>query len=108
MSGTAINCVGQISVFDLRDTRSPCYACFVPENSSGGVDRCSTSGVLAPLTGTIGSMQATEVINLLVSGSSSLTGRALLYDARDSEWGQLPIVKNRECPACAGISADHS
>jgi molybdopterin/thiamine biosynthesis adenylyltransferase len=108
VSGTAINYVGQITVFDLRDTRSPCYACFVPENSSGGVDRCSTSGVLASLTGTIGSMQATEVIHLLVSGSSALTGRALLYDALDSDWSQLPIVKNRHCPACAGISVDNS
>lgn len=108
VSGTAINYVGQIAVFDLRDASSPCYACFVPQNSFGGVDRCSTSGVLAPLTGTIGSLQATEVIQLLVSGNSSLTGRALLYDARDSEWSQLPIVKNRECSACAGMSADHS
>ena len=108
VSGTAINYVGQITVFDLRDTRSPCYACFVPENSSGGVDRCSTSGVLASLTGTIGSMQATEVIHLLVSGSSALTGRALLYDALDSDWSHLPIVKNRHCPACAGISVDNS
>ncbi|MEK9555838.1 MAG: molybdopterin-synthase adenylyltransferase MoeB [Gammaproteobacteria bacterium] len=102
VSGTAINYVGQIAVFDLRDASSPCYACFVPEDSFGGVDRCSTSGVLAPLTGTIGSMQATEVINLLVAGRSGLSGRALLYDARDSEWSQLPVVKNPNCTICVG------
>ena len=86
VSGTAINYVGQIAVFDLRDQGAPCYACFVPEDTPKTADHCSGSGVLASLTGTIGSMQATEVINLIVSGSSRLSGRALLYDARESEW----------------------
>ena len=100
VSGTAINYVGQIAVFDLRDQAAPCYACFVPEDTPKTVDHCSDSGVLASLTGTIGSMQATEVINLIVSRSSRLSGRALLYDARESEWSTIPIGKRESCSAC--------
>ena len=100
VSGTAINYVGQIAVFDLRDQGAPCYACFVPEDIPKTVDHCSGSGVLASLTGTIGSMQATEVINLIVSGSSRLSGRALLYDARESEWSTVSIGKRESCSAC--------
>ena len=101
VSGTAINYVGQIAVFDLRDENAPCYACFVPENTASGVDQCSTSGILASLTGTIGTMQATEVINLLVAGSSRLNGRAVLYDARESELSAMPIKKRSECAICS-------
>jgi molybdopterin/thiamine biosynthesis adenylyltransferase len=101
VSGTAINYVGQIAVFDLRDEHAPCYACFVPENTLSGVDQCSTSGVLASLTGTIGTMQATEVINLLVAGSSRMNGRAVLYDARESELSSMPIKKRSECAICS-------
>ena len=101
VSGTAINYVGQIAVFDLRDENAPCYACFVPENTASGVDQCSTSGILASLTGTIGTMQATEVINLLVTGSSRLNGRAVLYDARESELSAMPIKKRSECAICS-------
>jgi molybdopterin/thiamine biosynthesis adenylyltransferase len=101
VSGTAINYVGQLAVFDLRNENTPCYACFVPENTPGGVDQCSTSGVLASLTGTIGTMQATEVINLLVAGSSRLNGRAVLYDARESELSSMPIKKRSDCATCS-------
>ena len=101
VSGTAINYVGQIAVFDMRDSKSACYACFVPEDTPVMQDQCSTSGVLAPLTGTIGSMQATEVLHLLVSGRSHLKSRVLLYDARGAEWSSLPISKSPQCQACA-------
>ena len=101
VSGTTINYVGQLAVFDLRNENTPCYACFVPENAPSGVDQCSTSGVLASLTGTIGTMQATEVINLLVAGSSRLNGRAVLYDARESELSSMRIKKRSDCATCS-------
>jgi molybdopterin/thiamine biosynthesis adenylyltransferase len=101
VSGTAINYVGQLAVFDLRNENTPCYACFVPDNTPDGVDQCSTSGVLASLTGTIGTMQATEVINLLVAGSSRLNGRVVLYDARESDLSSMPIKKRGECAICS-------
>ena len=100
ISGAAINYAGQVAVFDLRDDQTACYACFVPEGTPTMVDQCSTSGVLASLTGTIGSIQATEVINLLVSGRSHLNGRVMLYDAREGEFSTLPVVKNSRCKVC--------
>ena len=103
VSGTAINYIGQLAVFDLRDQAAPCYACLVPEDTPSTVDQCSTSGVLASLTGTIGSMQATEIINLLVFGESRLTGRMLLYDARESQWNAVPVRKQESCSVCGSI-----
>ena len=103
VSGTAINYIGQLSVFDLRDEAAPCYACVVPEDTPSTVDQCSTSGVLAPLTGTIGTMQATEIINFLVFGESRLSGRMLLYDARESQWNAVPVRKRGACSVCGSI-----
>ena len=76
----------------------------VPEDTPSTVDQCSTSGVLAPLTGTIGSMQATEIINFLVFGESRLSGRLLLYDARESQWNAVPVRKREACSVCGSIS----
>ena len=102
VSGSAIRVVGQISVFDLRDAASPCYACFLPESASVAEERCVSMGVLAPLTGTIGSMQATEVLTLLATGKSALTGRVLLYDAMSADWQSIEIPRNPACPVCSG------
>jgi molybdopterin/thiamine biosynthesis adenylyltransferase len=100
VSGTAINYVGQIAVFDLRDSESPCYACFVAENTASSDDHCSTSGVLAPLTGTVGSIQASEVIKLIALERKQTGCRALIYDAWDAEWCSIPILKKPTCGVC--------
>ena len=102
VSGMAIRFVGQLSVFDTRLTHSPCYACFLPEDTTTEEERCVTLGVLAPLTGTIGSMQATEALHLLVAGESELVGRVLLYDGLSSEWQSVPLPRNPYCAVCAG------
>ena len=102
VSGAAIRFAGQISVFDPRDAASPCYACLFPEASAIPEERCVTMGVLAPLTGTIGSMQATEVMNLVVRGKSGLTGRLMLYDALAAEWQEVRIPRNPACLVCGG------
>ena len=100
VSGAAIRFAGQIAVFDKRREDSPCYACLFPEDAAIPEDRCATMGVLAPLTGTIGSMQATEVLHLLVAGESALTGRLLLYDALSAEWQSVQISRNPACKVC--------
>jgi molybdopterin/thiamine biosynthesis adenylyltransferase len=100
VSGAAIRFAGQIAVFDPRDEASPCYACLFPETTEVPEERCATMGVLAPLTGTIGTMQATEVILLLVRGHSALTGRLMLYDALNSEWQDMRIPRNPTCAVC--------
>ena len=100
VSGMAIRFVGQISVFDVRQAASPCYACFLPEDAPKEEERCATMGVLAPLTGTIGSMQATEALHLLVFGDSELAGRIMLYDSLSSDWQSAPVPRNPTCPVC--------
>lgn len=102
VSGAAIQWVGQLSVFDVRQPDSPCYACFVPEQTSLPTQTCSDTGVLGSLTGTIGSLQATEVIRLLCHDRSPLVGRVLLYDALQVNWQDLAIQKNPRCSVCQG------
>lgn len=84
VSGTAINYIGQLVVFELRDQAALHYACSVSEDTPSATDQCGTNGVLGSLTGTIGSIQATEISNLLVFGESRLTGRMLAHNARES------------------------
>ena len=96
--GAAIRMEGQLSVFDPRDDESPCYECVfsgVELNES-----CSESGVLGSVVGTIGLMQATETIKLLVNTGKVPVGRLLLYDALDSDWQAIKITKHPQCPAC--------
>lgn len=79
---------------------SPCYQCLVPE-APNEPDRCSEVGVLGPLCGIIGSMQATEVIKQLTEIGESLTGKWLRYDARMHDMRISTINKNSECPICS-------
>lgn len=100
VSGAAIRFADQISVFDPRDATSPCCACLFPEDAAIPEERCATMGVPAPLTGTIGAMQATEVMQLLIRGTSALTGRLLLHDASAAEWQEVRFPRNPACPFC--------
>lgn len=99
VSGAAIRWEGQISVFDLRNSNAPCYQCLYPESADEDLS-CSQNGVLAPLVGVIGSLQAIEVIKLLVETGDSLAGRLLLFDAKTMEWRSLKLNKNILCPVC--------
>ncbi|MCG6932441.1 MAG: HesA/MoeB/ThiF family protein, partial [Gallionella sp.] len=65
VSGAAIQFDGQVSVFDFRDENAPCYNCLFPEDSAAAELRCATTGVFAPLTGIIGTIQAAEALKLL-------------------------------------------
>ncbi len=100
VSGAAIRMEGQVAVFDLRKTDSPCYACLYGEDNTEESLTCSQSGVLAPLVGVIGSMQAVEALKLLANCGESLNGRVLAFDARHAEWRTLRLKKDAGCPAC--------
>ena len=100
VSGAAIRLEGQISVFDLRNTESPCYACLYPQGSSSDLS-CSESGVLAPLVGVIGSLQAMEAIKLLTSLGRALVGRLLVLDGNYMMFNEFNLKKNPACPACS-------
>jgi molybdopterin-synthase adenylyltransferase len=100
VSGAAIQWVGQLAVFDARQPDSPCYACFVSEQTESPDLSCSETGIVASVTGTIGTMQATEVLRLLVHDRSALCGRMLLYDAINASWQDLMIPKKPTCSVC--------
>ena len=96
VSGAAIRMEGQVSVF-LNDGTGPCYRCLYRDE--GELDTaCSTNGVLAPVVGIIGSIQATEAIKVLTGIGETLHGRLLLLDALHMEWR---TVRLRPDPACA-------
>ncbi|WP_326538871.1 HesA/MoeB/ThiF family protein [Pseudorhodoferax sp.] len=100
VSGAAIRFDAQLAVFDPRDAQSPCYACLFPPDSAPEEVRCATMGVLAPLVGVIGSLQAVEALKLLSGAGPSLAGRLLMLDARQLEWTSLRVARQPHCPVC--------
>jgi adenylyltransferase/sulfurtransferase len=103
VSGAAIRFDAQITVFDLREKTSPCYACVFPEDGEVEEVQCSTMGVFAPLTGVVGALQAMEAVKLLCGAGETLNGRLLLLDAKQA--GGWRTVRVKKDPACAVCSA---
>lgn len=99
VSGAVIRMEGQVTVFDPNQPHSPCYRCLYPNSDEPGL-RCSESGVLAPLPGIIGSIQATEALKLLAGIGEPLVGRLLVLDAMTMEWRTLRLKKDPHCPVC--------
>jgi molybdopterin/thiamine biosynthesis adenylyltransferase/rhodanese-related sulfurtransferase len=90
---------GQVSVFDAR--HGPCYRCLFPEPPPPGlVPSCAESGVLGILPGTIGTLQATEAIKLILGTGKPLIGSLLLYNALDMSFEYVRLRKNPACKVC--------
>ena len=90
---------GQVSVFDAR--RGPCYRCLLPEPPPPHlVPSCAEAGVLGVLPGTIGTLQATEALKLILGIGEPLIGRLLLYDALDMSFDLITLPKRPACPMC--------
>ncbi|HEU4458191.1 MAG TPA: molybdopterin-synthase adenylyltransferase MoeB [Methylibium sp.] len=100
VAGAAIRFDAQMSVYDPRDPASPCWACLFPEDAGFEDVACSTMGVLAPLVGIVGSMQAAEALKLLVGSGRSLAGRLQMLDARTMEWTEIRVARRGDCPVC--------
>ncbi len=101
VSGAAIRLEGQLAVFDSRNDDSPCYACLYDLDEDYNENlTCSESGVLAPLVGVIGSMQALEALKLLANFDQSSMGKLSLLDAARLEWRQLSLQKDPSCKVC--------
>ncbi|MCU7803016.1 MAG: molybdopterin-synthase adenylyltransferase MoeB [Candidatus Thiodiazotropha sp. (ex Lucinoma borealis)] len=99
VSGAAIRMEGQVSVF-TGQSGGPCYHCLYPDE--GEMDEtCSANGVLAPLVGVIGSIQAIEAIKQLTGIGKTLDGRLLLMDALQMEWRTLRLMSDPACPICS-------
>lgn len=95
---------GQASVFYAKE--GPCYRCLFPEPPPPGlVPSCAEGGVLGVLPGTIGTIQATEALKVLLGIGSTLTGKLLLYNALDMSFDFVKLKKNPNCRVC-GPHAD--
>lgn len=101
VSGAATRFDGQVTVFDLRHTYSPCYHCLYPEQAVAEETRCAVMGVFAPLVGIIGSFQAAEALKLLLETGTSLCGKLLVLDALHMELRTVKLSKDKACPVCA-------
>lgn len=88
-------------MFDLREPDSPCYACLYPEDGAVEEVQCSTLGVFAPLTGVVGALQAMEAVKLLTGAGTTLNGKLLLLDAKQSEWRSVRVRRDPGCGVCA-------
>lgn len=99
VSGAAIRLEGQLSVFDSRVETSPCYHCLYGHGSEAELT-CSEAGVVGPLVGMVGSLQALEALKLLVGFGEPLIGRLLLIDALSSRFRELRVKRDPHCAVC--------
>ena len=98
ISGAAIRMEGQLGVFN-RTAASPCYRCLYKDEGELQ-ESCSETGVLAPVVGAIGCLQATEAIKVLLDIGDPLDGRLLVFDAVLMEFRTLRLKKDPDCPVC--------
>lgn len=108
VSGAALGFDGQVSVYDRRagphEGEQPCYACLFPPDAAYEEVACSTMGVLAPLVGIVGAVQAAEALKLLAGVGTSLAGRLLMLDARAMRWDEVRVARQDDCPVCGGAA----
>jgi molybdopterin/thiamine biosynthesis adenylyltransferase len=106
VSGAAIGWDAQISVYDSRDPGAPCYACVFPSEVAHEDVACATMGVLAPLVGIVGSLQAAEALKMLATPPESraagawLVGRLLMLDARTMRFDEIRVARRTDCEVC--------
>jgi molybdopterin/thiamine biosynthesis adenylyltransferase len=97
--GAAIRFEGQVMVYHPGVAGSPCYQCLYP--AEGEIEEtCSANGVIAPLVGVIGSMQALEAIKCLTGAGELLTHRLLMLDGLQMRWREMKTQLDPNCPAC--------
>ncbi|WP_438280307.1 molybdopterin-synthase adenylyltransferase MoeB [Pseudomonas alabamensis] len=99
VSGAAIRLEGQLTVFDTRQAHSPCYHCLYGHGSEAELT-CSEAGVLGPLVGLVGSLQALEALKVLAGFGETLVGRLLLIDALGTRLRELRVKRDPACAIC--------
>lgn len=102
--GAALGLNGQVTSFDFRRDDSPCFACLYPDGEDGELS-CATTGVLGPLVGMVGTVQATETLKLLAGFGEPLVGQLLTVDATDLSWHRFRFARRPDCPVCADRQA---
>ncbi len=99
VSGAAIRMEGQVTVYDSRQHGSACYRCLY-EDTGELQQTCAETGVLSPLLGVIGGMQAIETVKLLTNTGQVLSGRLMIFDAATMAWREIRIKQDPTCPVC--------
>ena len=102
VSGAAIRMEGQVATF-LNNGEGPCYRCLYREEGDDE-DTCSTTGVLAPVVGVIGALQATEALKVLM-GLPSLDGQLLIADLKSMDWRKMKLRRDPVCKVCGSPPA---
>ena len=100
VSGAAIRFEGQVSVYHPGVDEQPCYQCLYRDNHAVA-ERCVETGVIAPLLGIIGSVQALEAMKVVMGVGRDLSGRLLLLDALSMEWQEMRFKRDPKCPVCS-------
>ena len=103
VTGAAIRWEGQVATFVPANQTGACYQCLYPDESIESVT-CEAEGIMAPLVGIIGSIQALEVINLLLEAGPGLRGRVLLIDGLAFACHTIDLPKNNQCPVCSATT----
>lgn len=104
VSGAAMGFSGQVSTYDCAQQGCPCYACVFPASEPVPETNCATMGVLAPLVGVIGSMQAVEAIKILSGIGASLIGRLWILDGLSMRTNEISISCNPNCGVCSSCA----
>ena len=99
VSAAAIRFEAQVSVFDSTRGDSPCYRCLYGEDAAVE-ETCTANGVMAPLLGIIGSIQAAEAMKLIMGIGTTLVGKLLLFDVLRMETHVAKLRKDPDCPVC--------
>lgn len=100
VTGAAIRMEGELLTYLPAVHDSPCYRCLYPDETVTAA-ACSEEGILAPVVGVIGSLQALIAIKVLIGEVHMLSGRVLLFDGGSMEWQAMNLPKNPNCPACS-------
>ncbi|MCP3853079.1 MAG: molybdopterin-synthase adenylyltransferase MoeB [Gammaproteobacteria bacterium] len=100
VSGAAIRMEGQVTVFASQEG-GPCYRCLYKDDADDTATTCSENGVLSPVVGIIGSVQAVEAMKIIMSVGKPLYSRLLLLDAYTMDWRSLKLPSDPQCPVCS-------
>ncbi|MFJ1230455.1 HesA/MoeB/ThiF family protein [Yersinia proxima] len=100
ISGSAVGFSGQLLVIEPPFSHG-CYACLYPDKELPQRN-CRTSGVLGPVVGVIGTLQALEAIKMLAGLPSALSGKLRLFDGKQQSWSTLQLTQAKHCPVCGG------
>lgn len=100
VSGAAIRMEGQVSVFTYQDPTQPCYQCLSALFGNSALS-CVEAGVMAPVVGIIGAVQAMEAIKVIANYGTPKQGKILILDALTMSWREMNLMKMPNCPVCS-------